>query len=82
MSEHNRIDRRTLLKIMGSAGATAVVSSACGTAGAESGAGLTGGKFDKTVALATGGPGGNQNWQPGDAVKFLPPQQIPTSIRR
>jgi acetoin:2,6-dichlorophenolindophenol oxidoreductase subunit alpha len=79
MSEHNRIDRRTLLKIMGSAGATAVVSSACGTAGAESGAGLTGGKFDKTVALATGGPGGNQNWQPGDAVKFLPPQQIPTS---
>ena len=53
MSEHNRIDRRTLLKIMGSAGATAVVSSACGTAGAESGAGLTGGKFDKTVALFT-----------------------------
>jgi TPP-dependent pyruvate/acetoin dehydrogenase alpha subunit len=79
MSEHNRIDRRTLLKIMGSAGATAVVSSACGTAGAESGAELTGGKFEKTVALATAGPGGNQNWQPGDAVKFLPPQQIPTS---
>jgi TPP-dependent pyruvate/acetoin dehydrogenase alpha subunit len=64
---------------MGSAGATAVVTSACGTAGAESGAGLTGGKFDKTVSLATAGPGGNQNWQPGDAVKFLPPQQIPTS---
>jgi TPP-dependent pyruvate/acetoin dehydrogenase alpha subunit len=79
MSEHNRIDRRTLLKIMGSAGATAVVTTACGTAGAESGAGLTGGKFDKNVSLATAGPGGNQNWQPGDAVKFLPPQQIPTS---
>ena len=28
--------------------------------------------------LATAGPGGNKNWQPGDAVKFLPPLEIPT----
>jgi pyruvate dehydrogenase E1 component alpha subunit len=40
--------------------------------------GLTGGKFDKTVSLATAGPGGNRAWKPGDAVKFLPPEDIPT----
>jgi acetoin:2,6-dichlorophenolindophenol oxidoreductase subunit alpha len=28
--------------------------------------------------LATAGPGGNRAWQPGDAVKFLPPEDIPT----
>ena len=43
--------------------------------------GLTGGKFDKTVPLATAGPGGNPNWQPGDAVKFLPPPDIPDARR-
>ncbi len=43
-----------------------------------SASGLTGGKFDKSVPLATDGPGGNQAWQPGDAVKFLPPSDIPT----
>jgi TPP-dependent pyruvate/acetoin dehydrogenase alpha subunit len=68
---------------MGSAGASAVVFSGCGTsisANAESGA-LTGGKWEKTIPLATAGPGGNRNWQPGDAVKFLPPERIPTSGR-
>jgi TPP-dependent pyruvate/acetoin dehydrogenase alpha subunit len=87
MSEHHgTIDRRTLLKLMGSAGATAtVVSAGCGSPfqGALSAdlnaASLTGGKWDKSINLATAGPGGNQNWQPGDSVKFLPPERIPTS---
>jgi TPP-dependent pyruvate/acetoin dehydrogenase alpha subunit len=76
---HSVIDRRTLLKLIGSAGATASIGSACGAPfGAVSAQGLTGGEFDKTINLATAGPGGNRNWQPGDAVKFLPPLEIPT----
>jgi pyruvate dehydrogenase E1 component alpha subunit len=82
MSEQNgKIDRRALLKLMGTAGASATVVSACGSpfGGSVSANGLTGGKWDKTVPLATAGPGGNPNWQPGDAVKFLPPEKISTS---
>ncbi|MGE3507651.1 MAG: thiamine pyrophosphate-dependent dehydrogenase E1 component subunit alpha [Vicinamibacterales bacterium] len=82
MSEEKRtIDRRSLLKLMGTAGATATVVSACGSPfdGSVSAAGLTGGKFEKTINLATAGPGGNKNWKPGDSVNFLPPQDIPTS---
>src|SRR5439155_9137818 len=79
-TQDGKVDRRTLLKIMGSVGATASVASACGTSfeGSVSAQGLTGGKFEKTVPLATAGPGGNRKWQPGDAVKFLPPEEIPT----
>src|SRR5215471_9249090 len=80
--QSGQTNRRTLLKILGSAGATSAVFSACGrsigTARAESHASLTGGKWDKTVSLATAGPGGNPGWQPGDAVKFLPPEKIAT----
>ena len=78
--ETPRIDRRTLLKLMGSAGATATVFSACSSQfdRSVSAAGLTGGEFGKQVPLATAGPGGNPNWQAGDAVKFLPPMEIPT----
>lgn len=83
MSERGNIDRRMLLKIMGAAGATgAVFSTSCGksidTARAAS-SGLTGGKWERNVRLASAGPGGNPNWQRGDAVKFLPPEKIPTS---
>ena len=85
MSEQNgKVDRRGFLKIMGTAGATGVVVSACGTpfdgtVSADRDAGLTGGKWEKSVPLATAGPGGNPNWQPGDAAKFLPPENIPTT---
>ena len=84
MSEQvGKVDRRTLLKLMGSAGATATVVSACGgtfpTASAESIPGVTGGRWDKTVPLASAGPGGNPNWQTGDSIKFLPPEKMPTS---
>lgn len=87
MSEQQgRVDRRTLLKLMGAAGATAaVVSTGCGSPFGSavsadlSAAGLTGGKWDKTVNLASAGPGGNKNWQAGDALKFLPQEKIPTS---
>src|SRR5580704_3111019 len=86
MSKQNATtDRRTLLKILGSAGATSAVFSACGksiaTARAESHASLTGGKWEKTISLATAGPGGNPNWQAGDAAKFLPPEKIATHGR-
>jgi TPP-dependent pyruvate/acetoin dehydrogenase alpha subunit len=81
-TQDGKVDRRTLLKIMGSVGATASVASACGTLDRSvSAQGLTGGKFDKNVALATAGPGGNPAWQPGDAAKFLPPEDIPTRGR-
>lgn len=78
--QHGKIDRRTLLKMMGAAGASATVVSACGTPFDESvsAQGLTGAAFDKSIPLATAGPGGNKNWKPGDAVKFLPPEEIPT----
>ncbi|MEX2581963.1 MAG: thiamine pyrophosphate-dependent dehydrogenase E1 component subunit alpha [Gemmatimonadota bacterium] len=78
------INRRTLLKMLGAAGASGTVLSACGdtfgvgTAQAE---GLTGAGFEKNIALATAGPGGNPSWQPGDAAKFLPAEAIPTSGR-
>jgi TPP-dependent pyruvate/acetoin dehydrogenase alpha subunit len=69
--------------MLGSAGATATVVTACGSpfpsASAEQSGSLTGGRWDKTIRLATDGPGGNPRWQPGDAVKFLPPERIPTS---
>ena len=80
---NDKIDRRTLLKVIGTAGASAVVISACGTSfekglNAELRAGLTGGKWDKTIPLGSEGPGGNPNWRAGDAAKFLPPERIPT----
>jgi len=75
-----KIDRRTLLKLMGAAGASTTVVSACGTPFGESlsAQGLTGAGFNKSVPLATAGPGGNKAWQPGDAMKFLPPEDMPT----
>ena len=75
-----KVDRRTLLKMMGVAGASATVVSACGTPFDQSvsAQGLTGAEFDKTIRLATAGPGGNKGWQPGDTLKFLPPEEIPT----
>ena len=58
------------------------IVSACGAGcGCADPAGLTGGKWEKTVSLATAGPGGNPNWQPGDAVKFLPPEKMATNGR-
>ena len=69
--------------MIGAAGASATVISGCGTASNESvsGPGVTGAEFAKTVRLATAGPGGNRNWKPGDHLKFLPPEDIPTRGR-
>ena len=79
--QHNKIDRRTLLKLMGSAGATAaVVSTGCAPfGGSVSAAGVTGAEFGNTIDLATAGPGNNQAWVAGDSLKYLPPEAIPTS---
>jgi RHS repeat-associated protein len=79
MAKYGKVDRRTLLKMMGAAGASATVISTCGTSDEISGQGLSGAKFDKNVRLATAGPGGDKNWQPGHALKFLPPEDMPTS---
>ena len=79
MSEQlGTINRRSLLKLLGATGASAVVTSCGSLDGSVSAEGLTGGKFEKSIPLATAGPGGNQQWQPGDAIKFLPPPEIPT----
>ncbi|MFN7920822.1 MAG: thiamine pyrophosphate-dependent dehydrogenase E1 component subunit alpha [Bryobacteraceae bacterium] len=75
MPNQARVDRRQLLQIMGAAGATSVVFTSCGSASA----GVTGARYDKSIPVATSGPGGNRDWQPGDAVKFLPPEKIPAS---
>ena len=78
MAERNaRVDRRTLLKTMGAAGVSTTVIAACGDQSAST-RGITGAKFDKTVRLATAGPGGRNDWQPGYALQFLPPEDIPT----
>jgi len=86
MAEEKRtIDRRTLLKMMGAAGASATVISACGSPFGEGSQAtrfealrVGGAEFGKSIDLATSGPGGNEDWQPGDALKYLPPEQIPT----
>ena len=72
-----RVDRRTLLKTMSAAGATATVITACGEQSASA-RGVTGAQFDKTVRLATAGPGGSNAWKPGYALDFLPPEDMPT----
>ncbi len=79
-NRHRRVDRRTLLKTMSAAGATATVISACGD-GAASPPGISGGEFGKTVRLSTAGPGGNKQWKPGFALQFLPPEDMPTGGR-
>ncbi len=76
--EHGKMDRRSLLKMIGAAGASATAMSACGLDQSLGATGLSGAEFDKSMPLATAGPGGNKNWQPGDTLKFLPPEEIPT----
>src|SRR5262245_54686092 len=74
------IDRRSLLKLLGAAGVAPAALSACRSPfGEVSAQGLTGAKFEKSVKLATAGPGGNPGWHPGDALKYLPPEELPTS---
>jgi len=83
--QNGKLDRRSLLKLLGSVGTTAAVMSACRSHsqidGVDSADALTGGKWDRDVRLASAGPGGNPDWQKGDSIKFLPPEKIPTSGR-
>jgi TPP-dependent pyruvate/acetoin dehydrogenase alpha subunit len=78
VGQSGRIDRRMLLKIMGATGAVFSASCEKSTRAAES-SGLTGGRWERSIQIASSGPGGNPNWQRGDAAKFLPPEKIPTS---
>lgn len=93
MSKQDRsngtMNRRDFLKVLGSAGATAAVVSACQPAplgqapaapaavepAAPAAAAAPPGM--KAVYIHATGPGGNLDWQYGDAVKFLPPEEIP-----
>ena len=61
---------------MSAAGATTTVISACGNSGVPPG--VAGAAFDKSVRLATAGPGGRKGWKPGYAMEFLPPEDMPT----
>ena len=81
---HNKLNRRTFLKALVATGATMVITSV--TTQASSQIGYFGSQVPltgetppgmKAVYLHTVGPGGNMNWQPGDAIKFLPPEKIP-----
>lgn len=79
MAEQTKlINRRSLLKILG-AGATAAVLPACDRLTREAAASeaVVGGAFDRTVRMASAGPGGNKEWLPGDTLKLLPAERIP-----
>jgi acetoin:2,6-dichlorophenolindophenol oxidoreductase subunit alpha len=77
-----KVDRRTFLKILGSAGASAAFV----TVGAPQALGLMQPPNappanplyqQQCLALATTGPGGNPAYEPLDDLKFLPPEKIP-----
>jgi TPP-dependent pyruvate/acetoin dehydrogenase alpha subunit len=77
-----KIDRRTFLKIMGSAGATAAFVSVSATQALGSTQPPTAPPASPLyqqgcLALATEGPGGNPNYQPSDDLKFVPAEKIP-----
>jgi len=90
MSELNvKLDRRAFLKALAAAGVGTAFVAAVGPQALQAQgpvvadapvpefvASLTGGAFNKTVALATAGPGNNRNWQLGDSIKFLPPDKM------
>jgi len=83
-NQKNVMDRRTFLKVLGATGVSAAfVTTLSGVQQvqaqgpvAEQVASVTGVKFGKSVPLATEGPGFNLKWQPGDTVKFLPPEKF------
>lgn len=87
------IDRRTFIKMMGSVGATTLFVSACAPlaptptttpspqatavppAAQPAAPAVPAGM--KAVYLYAEGPMGNLNWQVGDALKWVPPEEIP-----
>jgi pyruvate dehydrogenase E1 component alpha subunit len=86
------IDRRAFIKVLGSAGASAVILSACAPAPAPAlppavppaaappaapPVAQPPPATGKTITLATVGPGGNPAYEPLDDLKFLPPEKIP-----
>ncbi len=90
MSDHNvKLDRRAFLKTLATAGAGTVIMSTVGVpqvhaqapAGVEAPdpvilAGVPGAKYGRAVALATAGPMLNKDWKTGDAVNFVPPEEL------
>jgi pyruvate dehydrogenase E1 component alpha subunit len=83
-----KLNRRQFIKALGAAGvATTFLSQATAqpafaqapvveAPAPELVANLTGSAYGRAVALATAGPGHNMNWQPGEALKYLPPLKI------
>jgi acetoin:2,6-dichlorophenolindophenol oxidoreductase subunit alpha len=79
-----KLDRRAFLKALSAAGATAIITSVTAQAAPEVGYRGEPARLAedappgmKAVYLYTTGPGGNPNWKPGDAAKFVPPEKIP-----
>ncbi|HEX9074633.1 MAG TPA: thiamine pyrophosphate-dependent dehydrogenase E1 component subunit alpha [Anaerolineae bacterium] len=77
-----KVDRRTFLKVLGTAGASAAFVSVSATqalASMQPPAAPSASPLyqQQCLALATTGPGGNPNYQPADDLKFLPPEKIP-----
>lgn len=89
MTEQNgldrMIDRRRFLKLLGAAGATGAVVVSCAPVPVAAPAPAPtcppaepcAPEGMKAVYVYTEGPGGNLDWQAGDALKFLPPEKIP-----
>jgi acetoin:2,6-dichlorophenolindophenol oxidoreductase subunit alpha len=77
------IDRRTLIKTLGSAGATAAFVSVCPPPALGASAAVPPAKpllpeSGKTITLAATGPGANPRYVPDDDLKFVPPERIPS----
>jgi pyruvate dehydrogenase E1 component alpha subunit len=99
MTEEQRLggmmDRRRFLQLLGTAGATGAVMTACAVPAApaipcpeceacpeaepcpECAPAAAAPEGFKPVYIHTEGFGGNPDWQPGDAMKFVPPVEIP-----
>ncbi len=72
---NGKVDRRTFMKILGSAGASAAFVSVGAPRFVQPPASPL--YQQGCLALATTGPGGNPNYQPSDDLKFVPPEKIP-----
>ncbi len=74
---NGKVDRRTFLKIVGSAGASAAFIGAPNLLQPPATPPSSPLFQQGCLALATEGPGGNPNYQPSDDLKFVPAEKIP-----
>jgi pyruvate dehydrogenase E1 component alpha subunit len=70
-----KLNRRAFLKALAAGGVTATMMPALANAAPQ--AAPEGDKDTKAVYIYTKGPGFDFNWQNGDTLKWLPPEEIP-----